>query len=78
MKIIPQERWTLFSHQVIHHGRSLCIARKPKCAECPIEPLCHAEDKTWSTVEMHKGAKAWLTPPCVPVVKTFQLPICDC
>jgi endonuclease III len=58
MKIIPQERWTLFSHQVIHHGRSLCIARKPKCAECPVEPICHAEDKTWSTVEMHKGAKA--------------------
>ena len=58
MKIIPQPRWTLFSHQVIHHGRSLCIARTPKCSECPIEPLCHAEDKTWSTVEMHKGAKA--------------------
>ena len=58
MKIIPQDRWILFSHQVIHHGRSLCIARKPKCADCPIEPLCHAEDKTWTTVEVHKGAKA--------------------
>ena len=58
MKIIPQERWILFSHQVIHHGRSLCIARKPKCADCPIEPLCHAEDRTWTTVDVHKGAKA--------------------
>lgn len=58
MKIIPQERWISFSHQVIHHGRNLCMARKPKCADCPIEPLCHAEDKTWSTVEVHKGAKA--------------------
>jgi endonuclease III len=58
MKIIPQERWILFSHQVIHHGRSLCVARKPKCSDCPIEPLCHAEDKTWTTVEVHKGAKA--------------------
>lgn len=58
MKIIPQDRWILFSHQVIHHGRSLCIARKPKCAECPIEALCHAEDKTWTTVDVHKGAKA--------------------
>lgn len=58
MKILPQDRWTLFSHQVIHHGRSLCIARKPKCAECAIEPLCHAGDKTWSTVEMHRNAKA--------------------
>jgi len=58
MKIIPQDRWILFSHQVIHHGRSLCVARKPKCADCPIEPLCHAEDKTWTTVDVHKGAKA--------------------
>ena len=58
MKVIPQDRWILFSHQVIHHGRSLCIARKPKCADCPIEPMCHAEDKTWTTVEVHKGAKA--------------------
>ena len=58
IKIIPQDRWILFSHQVIHHGRNLCIARKPKCAECSIELLCHAEDKTWTTVDIHKGAKA--------------------
>jgi len=57
MKVIPRERWTLFSHQVIHHGRALCVARSPKCAECPLENICHAEDKTWSTVEQHKGAK---------------------
>jgi len=58
MQIIPQERWILFSHQVIHHGRNLCVARKPRCADCPIEPLCHAADKTWTTVQMHTGAKA--------------------
>jgi len=58
MQVIPPERWILFSHQVIHHGRNLCIARKPRCADCPIEPLCHAEDKTWTTVDVHKGAKA--------------------
>jgi endonuclease III len=58
MKIIPREKWILFSHQIIWHGRSLCIARKPKCADCPLENLCHAADKTWSTVEMHKNAKA--------------------
>lgn len=56
-KIIPKDHWILYSHQVIHHGRNLCVARKPKCMECPIEPLCHAEDKTWTTVEVHKGAK---------------------
>lgn len=57
MKIIPRERWILFSHQVIWHGRKLCFARKPKCAECLLENICHAGDKTWSTVEMHKGAQ---------------------
>jgi endonuclease-3 len=57
MRIIPREKWILFSHQIIWHGRKLCIARKPKCVECPLENICHAGDKTWSTVEMHKDAK---------------------
>jgi endonuclease III len=57
MKIIPRAKWILFSHQIIWHGRKLCYARKPKCADCPLENICHAEDKTWSTVETHKGAK---------------------
>lgn len=46
MAIIPKQRWILFSHQVIHHGRRLCAARNPKCAQCPIEPICYAKDKT--------------------------------
>jgi len=46
MKAVPQERWILFSHQVIHFGREICVARKPKCPECPLEPLCYAKDKT--------------------------------
>jgi endonuclease III len=58
MRIIPRERWILFSHQIIWHGRKLCIARKPKCVDCPLENICHAADKTWSTVKMHKDAKA--------------------
>jgi endonuclease-3 len=58
MRIIPREKWILFSHQIIWHGRGLCFARKPKCVECPLENLCHAGDKTWSTVDMHKNAKA--------------------
>jgi len=57
MKIIPRDRWTQFSHQIIWHGRKLCIARSPKCAECPLENICHAADKTWTTVEIHKNAK---------------------
>jgi endonuclease-3 len=57
MGIIPQERWTDFSHEVIWHGRKLCVARSPKCVDCSLEELCHAADKTWSTVEIHPDAK---------------------
>ncbi len=57
MRVIPREKWILFAHQIIWHGRKICVARSPKCAECPLENLCHAGDKTWSTVEMHKGAQ---------------------
>jgi endonuclease III len=46
VKIIPKEKWILFSHQIIHHGRALCIARNPRCAECRLEPLCYSKDKT--------------------------------
>jgi endonuclease-3 len=58
MRIIPRDRWILFSHQIIWHGRRVCIARKPKCVDGPLENICHAADKTWSTVDMHKNAKA--------------------
>lgn len=57
MQVIPRGHWILFSHQIIHHGRAICIARRPKCVDCPLENLCHAADKTWSTVEIHKNAK---------------------
>ena len=46
VKIIPREKWILFAHQLIHHGRALCMARKPRCAECRLELLCYARDKT--------------------------------
>lgn len=49
MKIIPQDRWIAFSHELIHHGRQVCIARKPKCADCTLEKLCNSSDKTWSS-----------------------------
>jgi endonuclease III len=58
MQVIPREKWILFSHQIIWHGRKLCVARSPKCADCLLESICHAEDKTWSTVDKHAGAKA--------------------
>jgi endonuclease-3 len=45
VKIIPQDRWIRFSHQIILHGRALCIARNPLCNECELNPLCYAKDK---------------------------------
>ena len=56
MAVIPKEKWIEFSHQLIWHGRKLCIARKPRCAECPMENICHAGDKTWSSVPVDKTA----------------------
>jgi endonuclease III len=47
MRILPQDHWISFSHQIIHHGRQVCVARKPKCAQCNLEQLCHSKDKTW-------------------------------
>jgi len=49
MKIIPQDRWIQFSHELIHHGRQICIARKPRCVDCTLEKLCNSMDKTWSS-----------------------------
>jgi endonuclease-3 len=46
IKIIPKEKWILFSHQLIWHGRKICQARKPRCIECNLERLCYASDKT--------------------------------
>jgi len=46
MKAIPKDKWILFSHQIIHHGRALCVARNPMCAACKLAPLCYAKDKT--------------------------------
>ncbi len=46
MKIVPKDRWILFSHQLIHHGRQLCLARNPKCLDCKLNSICYAKDKT--------------------------------
>ncbi len=45
VKIVPKERWILFSHQIILHGRALCMARAPECRRCDLNPLCYAQDK---------------------------------
>jgi endonuclease-3 len=49
VKIIPQDHWIDYSHEIIFHGRQICIARKPRCADCTLETLCNSGDKTWSS-----------------------------
>ncbi len=49
MKVIPQDRWIDFSHELIHHGRQVCVARSPRCVDCTLEKLCNSADKTWSS-----------------------------
>jgi endonuclease-3 len=46
VRLIPEDRWILFSHQMIHHGRNLCVARRPRCVDCPLNMVCYAKDKT--------------------------------
>lgn len=40
MEIVPKKEWIDFSHRLIHHGRQICIARRPKCTECPLLKNC--------------------------------------
>lgn len=40
MELVPTNEWIDFSHRMIHHGRKICIARRPKCTECPLLPYC--------------------------------------
>lgn len=40
MKLVPREKWTLFAHLLIFHGRQICTARAPKCEICPVNDLC--------------------------------------
>ena len=46
MKVIPRDKWILFAHQLIWHGRRVCVARKPHCMECNLKTLCYSKDKT--------------------------------
>jgi endonuclease-3 len=45
MKLIPQKEWTVFSHRLIYHGRTVCVARKPRCRECLLNPLCPSAEE---------------------------------
>lgn len=40
MKLIPEDKWVIFTHYIINHGRKVCTARNPKCNECVVAHLC--------------------------------------
>ncbi len=39
-EVLPKKEWINYSHRLIHHGRQICIARRPQCAECPLLKIC--------------------------------------
>ena len=48
MAVLPAKEWVDFSHRLIHHGRQICVARRPKCDECTLNKVCRrigVEDK---------------------------------
>lgn len=46
VSIVPRRRWIRFSYQMNSFGRKICLARKPRCAICPLEPICDSPEKT--------------------------------
>ena len=40
MKVVPKSQWILYNHQIIAHGRTVCIARRPRCSECALRDVC--------------------------------------
>jgi endonuclease III len=46
MRVIPKDKWIQFSHQLIWHGRRVCVARTPRCIDCNLESICYSKDKT--------------------------------
>jgi endonuclease-3 len=40
MQVVPKSEWVDFAHRMIHHGRQICTARKPKCPQCSMNPFC--------------------------------------
>ena len=71
MKVVPREEWILFAHLLIHHGRRICVARKPRCVICPVRDLCPSAPYFLSgKVPPWERAKAAASVKTVKTVKT--------
>ena len=74
MKTIPKEKWILFSHQIIHHGRALCVARSPKCAECALAPVLIPCARQRSRKSSARRPNASQAPDALPVARGTRAP----
>ena len=52
MRVWPENRWSLFGHLMVFHGREICTARKPRCGECPVNDLCPYPNSINQTVKI--------------------------
>lgn len=48
-QLLPPREWTTFAHRLIHHGRRICVARRPRCSACPLTRWCPRLGVTVST-----------------------------
>ncbi len=58
MQLVPRADWTLASHLLIHHGRAVCIARRPRCGECVLAGLCPSAVRDEGSRVKGRGSKA--------------------
>ncbi len=58
MELVPRARWTLYSHQIIHHGRTCCDARRPQCERCPLARECPWPESREGRARGRAGARA--------------------
>lgn len=57
MAVLPKSEWVNFSHRMIHHGRQICTARKPRCGECPLNAECPKIGVAYSVLDDEPAGK---------------------
>jgi len=58
MACIPKENWITLGHRLVAHGRNLCMARNPKCPECPVRKVCTYAGKEHGAAARSQGRQS--------------------
>ena len=58
MALLPEDTWTDYTNQVIHHGRTVCKARKPRCGECGVASLCPSVEADEAAPSRRKASRS--------------------